>query len=77
MCNNIHDVTKRYATSWIVITMVIAKVVMPYVLMAMFLLSLNVCTIIDPTTSMIGSPFRLSAKHYVEDHSFNLKLLLA
>jgi hypothetical protein len=27
--------------------------------------------------SMIGSPFRLSAKQYVEDYLFNLKLLLA
>jgi hypothetical protein len=61
----------------IITTMVIAKVVMPYVIMVKLLLSLNVCTITDPTTSMIGSTFRLSAKHYVEDCLFNLKLLLA
>jgi hypothetical protein len=61
----------------IVVTMVIGKVVMPYVIMAMLFLSLNVCTIADPTMSMIGSPFRLSAKQYVEDYLFNLKLLLA
>ncbi len=59
----------------IITTMVIAKVVMPYVIMVKLLLSLNVCTITDPTTSMIGC--RLSAKHYVEDHLFNLNLLLA
>jgi hypothetical protein len=58
------------------ITMVIAKVVMPYVIMATLLLLLNVCTIADPTTSTIGSSFRANAKHYVEDHLFNLKLLL-
>lgn len=83
MCNNIHDVTScmlhlvSLPKVMIVITMVIGKVVMPYVIMAMLFLSLNVCTIADPTSFMIGSPFRLSAKQYVEDYLFNIKLLLA